>query len=249
MMSRLLFHFASFPKFKDEHTMPFTKGQPEELSNLRDMAYGWGKVVSRRAYGEEGPGLDLDFDFIESVAVEMGQAVLRGAIEEALKTQWNLLGDHQPCPECARLSRDTCHEPFRFAAGRSSTTNPSVIARPVAGIFFPLRPSLRLDSHNFSPAILGKIVRAAARSTSFAAAAESLADEAEVDVSGRQAGRIAHEVGAAPATRSGSASRGVGLPIATEKKTTIFRGKPFSRTMVIEKPQDLRVRPRDFAGP
>jgi len=55
---------------------------------------------------------------------------------------------------------------------------------------------LRLDSHNFSPAILGKIVRAAARSTSFAAAAESLADEAEVDVSGRQAGRIAHEVGA-----------------------------------------------------
>ena len=55
---------------------------------------------------------------------------------------------------------------------------------------------MRLDSHNFSPAILGKIVRAAARSTSFAAAAESLADEAEVDVSDRQAGRIAHEVGA-----------------------------------------------------
>jgi hypothetical protein len=54
---------------------------------------------------------------------------------------------------------------------------------------------LRLDSHDFSPAILGKIVRAAARSTSFAAAAESLADEAEVDFSSRQAGRIAHEVG------------------------------------------------------
>jgi hypothetical protein len=87
-------------------------------------------------------------------------------------------------------------EPFRLAAGRSNTANRSVIARPVAGIFFPLRPSLRLDSHNFSPAILGKIIRAAARSTSFAAAAESLADEAEVEISGRQAGRIAHEVGA-----------------------------------------------------
>jgi hypothetical protein len=55
---------------------------------------------------------------------------------------------------------------------------------------------LRLDSHDFSPKILGKIVRACARSTSFEAAAESLADEAEVDISSRQAGRIAHEIGA-----------------------------------------------------
>jgi hypothetical protein len=54
---------------------------------------------------------------------------------------------------------------------------------------------LRLDSHGFSPAIIGKIVRAVARSTSFAAAVESLADEAEIAISGRQAGRIAHEVG------------------------------------------------------
>jgi hypothetical protein len=54
---------------------------------------------------------------------------------------------------------------------------------------------LRLDSHNVSPAILGKIVRAAIRGTSFAAAAESLADEAEVQISERQVGRIAHEVG------------------------------------------------------
>ena len=76
-----------------------------------------------------------------------------------------------------------------------STTNPSVIARPAAGIFFPLRPSLRLGSHDFSPKILGKIVRATARSTSFDAAAESLGDEAEVDISSRQAGRIAHEIG------------------------------------------------------
>jgi hypothetical protein len=54
---------------------------------------------------------------------------------------------------------------------------------------------LRLDSHDFSPAILGKMVRAIARSISFAAAAESLADEAEVRVGARHLGRIAHEVG------------------------------------------------------
>jgi len=55
---------------------------------------------------------------------------------------------------------------------------------------------LRLDAHNFSPAILGKIVRAAARGSSFDDAAESLADQAEITISGRQVGRIAHEVGA-----------------------------------------------------
>jgi hypothetical protein len=74
-------------------------------------------------------------------------------------------------------------------------TNLSAIARPAAGIFFPLRPSLRLDPHSFSPTVLGKIVREAARANSFQDAAESLADLAEVAVSGRQVGRIAHEVG------------------------------------------------------
>lgn len=43
--------------------------------------------------------------------------------------------------------------------------------------------------------MLGKIARAAARDTSFDDAAEALADLAEVRFSGRQVGRIAHEVG------------------------------------------------------
>ncbi len=55
---------------------------------------------------------------------------------------------------------------------------------------------MRLNSHNVSPAILGKIVRAAARGGSFDDASESLADQAEISISGRQVGRIAHEVGA-----------------------------------------------------
>ena len=176
--------------------MPFTKGQSDDRSELRDTAYGWGKIVARRAYGDEGPGLDLDFDSIESLAVDMGQAVIRGTVEKILKTQFQRLGDHQPCPGASKPALwPRRRGSSRFAAGRFSTTNPSAIARPVAGIFFPLRPTLRLDSHDFSPAILGKIVRAVARGSSFAAAAESLADEAEVQVGARHLGRIAHEVG------------------------------------------------------
>jgi hypothetical protein len=36
------------------------------------------------------------------LAVDMGQAVIRGTIAEILRTQFQRLGDHQPCPGCAR---------------------------------------------------------------------------------------------------------------------------------------------------
>ena len=52
-----------------------------------------------------------------------------------------------------------------------------------------------MQQHAELPCRGNKIFRAAARSTSFDDAAESLADEAEVAISGRQVGRIAHEVG------------------------------------------------------
>jgi hypothetical protein len=103
-MSSRLSHFVSLPKFKDGLTMPFTRTPSDELASLRDMASGWGEIVARRAYGDEGPGLDLDFDSIESLAVDMGQAVIEGAIQEILRKQSQRLGDHQPCPECGRAS-------------------------------------------------------------------------------------------------------------------------------------------------
>ena len=31
---------------------------PEELQELRHLASQWGKIVARRAYGDQGPGLD-----------------------------------------------------------------------------------------------------------------------------------------------------------------------------------------------
>ncbi len=83
--------------------MPFTKRQPEDVSDLREMAYGWGKLVTMRAFGEEGPGLDLDFDEIESLAVDIGQAVIQGTIEEVLRIQSQRPGAERPCPHCGRL--------------------------------------------------------------------------------------------------------------------------------------------------
>jgi hypothetical protein len=143
MMSSRVFQIASVPKFKDEHTMPFTKAQPEDLAHLRDLAYGWGKVVSRRAYGEEGPGLDIDFDSIESLAVEIGQAVIRGTIEEALTTQLKLLGDHQPCPACARdCPVTTASRTLQVRGGTIRYNEPICHCPACRRDFFPAAPEL-----------------------------------------------------------------------------------------------------------
>ncbi|MFO0841605.1 MAG: hypothetical protein U0797_04280 [Gemmataceae bacterium] len=40
----------------------------EELDRLRALAAQWGQVVSRRAFGDDGPGLDVDFRTSEQVA-------------------------------------------------------------------------------------------------------------------------------------------------------------------------------------
>ncbi|MDY3556681.1 hypothetical protein R5W24_005851 [Gemmata sp. JC717] len=39
-----------------------------ELDRLRELAAEWGKIVSKRAFGEDGPGLDVDFRTMEQIA-------------------------------------------------------------------------------------------------------------------------------------------------------------------------------------
>jgi hypothetical protein len=143
MVSSRLSQISSLPKFKDEHTMPFTKGPSDDLSNLRDMAYGWGKVVSRRAYGDEGPGLDIDFDSIESLAVDIGQALIQGAIEEVLRSQVKLLGDHQPCPACARACPvNTAPRTIQGRGGTIRYDEPVCHCPACRRDFFPSPPEL-----------------------------------------------------------------------------------------------------------
>ena len=54
---------------------------------------------------------------------------------------------------------------------------------------------MRLTPHNYSPSVLGKIVRSAARQSSFEEATRALDDLAELTISSRQVSRIAQEAG------------------------------------------------------
>ena len=48
--------------------MPRRDFTPEELLQLRQLAAQWGKIVARRAFGDDGPGLDVDLDCMEQIA-------------------------------------------------------------------------------------------------------------------------------------------------------------------------------------
>jgi hypothetical protein len=103
ILSRVLFQISSLPKFMEELIMPFKRARTPNPREILPLAEDWGKVVARRAFGDDGPDLDLDFDTIEEVAFQAAQAVLRGTIQQALSQQVRKLGDAQPCPQCQRV--------------------------------------------------------------------------------------------------------------------------------------------------
>jgi cytochrome c-type biogenesis protein CcmH/NrfF len=76
---------------------PFNEKQ---LTDFHDFASQWGKIVCRRAFGEDGPGLDVDLTTMETVAVAAVRGLLAGILEEATSQQARQLGSHCPCPDC-----------------------------------------------------------------------------------------------------------------------------------------------------
>jgi hypothetical protein len=76
-----------------------------------------------------------------------------------------------------------------------NTKNRSATARPVAGIFFPQRLLLKLDTHGYSPTILHKIVHVAGQVKSHKAAADVLEVAANLPISSRHVNRLTEEIG------------------------------------------------------
>jgi hypothetical protein len=75
---------------------------PEELLQLRGLARQWAKIVSRRAFGDDGPGLDIDFRTMEQIATVAAQGLTEGTLELLLQQQADQLPPEQPCPGCGK---------------------------------------------------------------------------------------------------------------------------------------------------
>jgi hypothetical protein len=75
----------------------------EELDRLRALAAEWGKIVSRRAFGDDGPGLDVDFRTFEQIATAAARGLTEGTLQLLLQQQADKLPHEQPCPACGKL--------------------------------------------------------------------------------------------------------------------------------------------------
>jgi hypothetical protein len=75
---------------------------PDEIQELRRLAAQWGKIVARRAFGDDGPGLDVDFTTMEQIALAASAGLTEGTLQTLLEQQANGLGEQQPCPDCGR---------------------------------------------------------------------------------------------------------------------------------------------------
>jgi hypothetical protein len=83
--------------------MPTLRFTPEELQHLHDLARQWAKIVSKRAFGDDGPGLDVDFRTFEQIAHAAAQGLTEGTLQLLLEQQAGKLPTQQPCPHCGKL--------------------------------------------------------------------------------------------------------------------------------------------------
>jgi hypothetical protein len=74
----------------------------EDLRRIEELAKGWGRIIVRRQWGEQGPGLDVDLAQMEEIGVAAVRGLLAGTLEEATQQQAAQLGEQQPCPDCGR---------------------------------------------------------------------------------------------------------------------------------------------------
>ena len=80
--------------------MPTPRFTSEELRQLHDLARQWAKIVSKRAFGDDGPGLDVDFRTFEQIATAAAHGLTEGTLQLLLQQQADKLPDEQPCPTC-----------------------------------------------------------------------------------------------------------------------------------------------------
>ena len=99
---------------------------PQLLQEIRALAEGWGKIVARRAFGDQGPGLDTDFQAMEQIAQAAANGLAEGALATLLEQQAQALGQQLPCPECGTRCAITREPRTLHRPGGSVTPNEPV---------------------------------------------------------------------------------------------------------------------------
>jgi hypothetical protein len=137
-MASWKFAFPNVANFKDGTIMGSRKLTPEELRTAFEVARGWGKIVARRGFGDEGPGLDVDLDQMEELAVAAARGLTAGTLEECTAQQARHLGESCPCPTCGRVcSAGTDERTVHVRGGAFEHHEPKCYCPTCRRDFFP----------------------------------------------------------------------------------------------------------------
>jgi hypothetical protein len=118
--------------------MATRKLSAEELQAISRLAKQWGRIVSKHAFGEQGPGLDVDFAQMEEVAKAAARGLSEGTLETATTQQGELMGEKQPCPQCGKLCGvDSSERPLRVSGGVIQLREPKCYCPACRRDFFP----------------------------------------------------------------------------------------------------------------
>ena len=110
----------------------------EELDRLRELAAEWGKIVSKRAFGEAGPGLDVDFRTMEQIATAAAQGLTEGTLQQMLQQQAQKVPEQYPCPACGELCPTRTHTRALATQGATVQQVERIAHRPACRRdFFP----------------------------------------------------------------------------------------------------------------
>jgi hypothetical protein len=121
--------------------MATSKLSDKDLAEIHALAKQWGKIVVRRAFGEKGPGLDVDLDAMEQVAAAAAAGLSQGALEEATHKQAQQLPAEHPCPGCGRLCPSKPQpRPIVVTGGHFLHSEPACHCPACRRDFFPSAP-------------------------------------------------------------------------------------------------------------
>lgn len=110
----------------------------DDLQRIADVAKDWGRIIVRRAFGDQGPGLDVDLAQMEQIAQAAARGLTAGTLEEATAQQAQHLGDQQPCPSCGhRCPVTTASRPIQVAGGTFAHREPVCYCPTCRRDFFP----------------------------------------------------------------------------------------------------------------
>jgi hypothetical protein len=140
--------------FKDDLIMGTRKLTAEELDRIAAVAKDWGKIIVRRAFGDQGPGLEVDLAQMEQIAQAAARGLTAGTLEEATAQQAQLLGDQQPCPACGHLCPVTTQDrPIAVAGGTFQHREPVCSCPTCRRDFFPSAAAVEARHARLQPGV------------------------------------------------------------------------------------------------